>query len=291
MENSPHFTSKMAADWKKTKLKDLNVSLAFSTSAGSVEAGKSDHEYTEDFLSSLQSSVEEISSKLTEISTDYSVIDDDRMSVMSQIFVGRKLRVLKENQVERIEKSTDHLRRRESHRDLGPFWLKKVEILRQRKNSDCTSDIKNKEIINIDKLNSMSINDKCGNKFVNIRPVTSGNEIGCFQTAYERLKFENLREKCRGLLNTEIHSLETCEKCQELQDGLLKDRFYTSCVGKVRRNIAEEKLSEHMQSRSSALLIANIIKDGPKPSWSSDEIWDKLLSGGYQHVIKSIQQN
>ena len=138
----------MAADSKQTKLKD--VSLAFSSSAASVDAEKSDHEYTEDFRSSLQSSVEEISSKLTEISTDYSVIDDDRTSVMSQIFVGKKLRVLKENQVERIEKSTDHLRRREM--DLGPFWLKKVEILRQKKNSNCTRDIKNKEIINMDKL-------------------------------------------------------------------------------------------------------------------------------------------
>ena len=39
-----------------------------------------------------------------------------------------------------------------------------------------------------------------------------GAQIGCFQFAYERLKFENLREKCKELLNTEIHSLETCKK-------------------------------------------------------------------------------
>ena len=51
-----------------------------------------------------------------------------------------------------------------------------------------------------------------------------------------------------------------------MQDELRRDEFYTSCVRKVKQNIVEKKIAEHMQSRSSALLIANIIEDGPKPS-------------------------
>jgi hypothetical protein len=266
-----------------SKLKKFHVSLAVSSSASSVETEKSDEEYTEDFHSNLQSSVEGISGNLSEISTDYSLNTDadERMSK----FVRKRLQVLNENQVKRI----GNLRSRESHEELGPFWIKKIEILRQRNAGNCIDHSENKRKVNMDKLNRKS-NDRCTNNVDNIKPVTNVNEIGCFQSAYERLKFENLREKCKELLNTEIHSLETCKKCQEVQDELRRDEFYTSCVRKVKQNIVEEKIAEHMQSRSSALLIANIIEDGPKPRWTSDEIWDKLLSGGYQHV-KCINQD
>ena len=262
----------------KSKLKHLNVPLALSSSASSVETEKFDQEYTEDFHSSLQSSSERISGKLCEISSDYSVnsdadVDDERLSK----FIDDRLKALKQNSLRKIGRSQDDLQRRENHEKLGPFWLKKLEILQQRNTDNCRGNTKKK---NCDKL--ISCNDKYTNKYDDCKSVTNVNEIGCFQSAYERLKFDNLREKCRNLLRTEIHSLETCKKCQDMQEKLRTDEFYASCVRKVKQNFVEEKLVEHLRSRSSALLIANIIEDGPKPNWSADEIWDTLLSGKYK---------
>ena len=167
--------------------------------------------------------MEGISGKLSEISTNYSVNTDtdERMSK----FVRQRLQVLNENQVKRI----GNLRSRESHEELCPFWIKKIEILRQRNAGNCIDHSENKRKVNMDKLNRKS-NDKCTNNVDNIKPVTNVNEIGCFQSAYERLKFENLREKCKELLNTEIHSFETCKKCQEVQDELRRDEFYKMCA-------------------------------------------------------------
>ena len=261
---------------------NTKISLAVSSSESSVETEKSDQKYTDDFHSSVQSSFEETSDKLSEISSDYSVNtsadDDDRLSK----FFDEKLQALNENQVRRIGKSQDGLQRRENHEELDPFWLKKLENLRQRNTGNCCENT-------MDKLNS-NRNDKCTNKPDEFELDTNVNEIGCFQSAYERLKFNNLREKCRNLLSSEIHSLETCKKCQEMQEKLRKDEFCTNCMRKVKQNIVQEKFVEHIQSRSSAMLIANIIEDGPKPSWDADEIWAKLLAGGHQHV-KCINQN
>ena len=271
-----------------SKLKDLNISLALSSSASSVETEKFDQEYTEDFYSSLQSSSERISGKLCEISSDYSVntdadVDDERMSK----FIDDRLQTLKQNSLRKIGRSQDDLQRRENHEKLGPFWLKKLEILQQRNTDNCSGNIK--ETVNRDKL-MINCNDKNTNKFDDFKPVTNVNDIGCFQSAYERLKFDNLREKCRNLLRTEIHSLETCKKCQIMQEKLRKDEFYASCVRKVKQNFVAEKLVEHLQGRSSALLIANIIEDGPKPNWSAEEMWNTLLSGKYK-LFKCINRN
>ena len=260
-----------------SRLKHLNVSLAVSSSASSVETEKFDQEYTEDFHSSLESSSEAISGKLSEISSNYSVnsdadVDDERLSK----FIDDRLQALKQNSLRKIGRSQDALQRRESHEKLGSFWLKKLEFLQEKNTDNCSGNIKEK--VNRDKL-IINCNDKNTNTFNDFKPVTNVNEIGCFQSAYERLKFENLREKCRNLLRIEIHSLETCKECQDMQEKLRKEEFYASCVRKVKQNFVEEKLVEHLQSRSSALLIASIIEDGPKPTWSAYEIWDTLLSG------------
>ena len=186
---------------------------------------------------------------------------------------------LKQNSLRKIGRSQDDLQRRESHGKLGSFWLKKLEILQEKNTDNCSGNIKEK--VNRDEL-IINCNDKNTNTFNDFKPVTNVNEIGCFQSAYERLKFDNLREKCRNLLRTKIHSLETRNKCQDMQEKLRKDKFYASCVRKVKQNLVDEKLVEHLQSRSSALLLANIIEDGPNPNWSADEMWDTLLSGKYK---------
>ena len=266
-----------------SKLKKLNVSLAISSSASSVETEQSVKEYTEDFHSEFQSSVEEISSDLSEISTDYSGVDIDEYTSK---FVSKKLQILKENRLGKTEKSTAKLGNRETLRELNPFWLKKPETLRKR--NTVKSDESGERQINTCKLNTKSENNYT-NRCNDNEAVAKENEIGSFQAAYERLKFENLREKCRRLIESDVHSLEFCKKCKKLQDELVKSEFCKNCVRKLREKNVEEKFSEHASSRSSAMLIANIIQDGPKPTWSSDEIWKKLLSGGYQQGGSTIQ--
>ena len=273
---------KMAAT---SKLKKLNVSLAISSSASSVETEQSVQEYTEDFHSEFQSSVEEVSSDLSEISTDYSGVDAVDIDEYRSKFVSKKLQILKENRLGRTGMSTAELRNRETLRELNPFWIKKLETLRKR---NAIKSVERERQINMCKLNTKSENNytsRCNDS----EAVAKENEIGSFQAAYERLKFENLREKCRRLIESDVHSLEFCKKCKKLQDELVKSEFCKNCVRKVREKNVEEKFSEHVSSRSSAMLIANIIQDGPKPTWSSDEIWKKLLSGGYQQGGSMIQ--
>ena len=266
-----------------SKLKKLSVSLAISSSASSVETEQSVKEYTEDFHSEFQSSVEEISSDLSEISTDYSGVDIDEYTSK---FVSKKLQILKENRLGKTEKSTAELGNRETLRELNPFYLKKLETLRKR--ITVKSDESGERQIITSKLNTKSENNYT-NRCNDNEAVAKKNEIGSFQAAYERLKFENLREKCRRLIESDVHSLEFCKKCKKLQDELVKSEFCKNCVRKVWEKNVEEKFSEHASSRSSAMLIANIIQDGPKPTWSSDEIWKKLLSGGYQQGGSTIQ--
>ena len=75
--------------------------------------------------------MEGISGKLSEISTNYSVNTDTDERISK--FVRKRLHVLNENQVKR----TGNLRSRECHEELGPFWIKKLEMLRQRNAGDC----------------------------------------------------------------------------------------------------------------------------------------------------------
>ena len=272
-----------------SKLKKMHVSLVISSSSSSVETEQSIHEYTDDFHSEFQSSFENISGKLSEIFSDYSSIevvnDDDNDEYTSQ-FVSKKLQVLRENQSRGTRKSADEFESRENVKELNPFWSKRLETLRQR--NAITSDGSEKKM-DICTLNSKP-EDNCRNTFDDSKSVAKLSEIGPFQSAYERLKFENLREKYRRLIDSDVHSLEFCKRCQKLQDEVVKVEFCKNCVRKVREKNIEDKFSEHMSSRSSAILIANIIKDGPKPTWSSDDIWNKLLSGGYQQG-ESVNQD
>ena len=179
---------------------------------------------------------------------------------------------MKENGEQRTRKWTD-IESSKVRAEIDPFCCKKLDILRQINKNNC-SDLK-----------PIPYNtNQSTDKFSSTKPDTNLNGVGCFQSAYERLKFENLRGKYQRLLKSNIHCLQTCKSCERIKDDLLMNEFYKKCVRKLKREIIEAKITEHEQNRTSVILIANIIKDDPKTSWSSDRIWDKILVvGGYQH--------
>lgn len=246
----------MAAE---SKVKEIDVSLTVSSSASSVNTEASDQEYTEDFHSSSRFTEEEISGKSSNYQNEST--GNSQNTDLNQ-FVDKKLQILKEKRYKCKEKSAHDDKILHIRKDLNPFWIKKLEILRQR--NAVESEYCEKYNSNID----VSVNGQFAGASTNRRSVVTPegfhNEIGHFQSAYERIKFENLREKCKKLLKPEIHSLNTCEKCQKVQDDLLKSEFYANCTRNVKKNAIAERLADHIQSTSSALLIANIINNCPK---------------------------
>lgn len=238
--------------------------MSLSSSASTVKTEESYQDYTEDFNSSLQTSGDEISTDLC---------DEWRTQ-----FIVKKLEALKAKPIEMKRKTESDFIRRRNCDELSPFLLKKMEKLQER-NNNYMHKYNEPQIFNGKTTNAVISGKQEGNVNVNV----DKNKIGCFQSAYKRLKFENLRSKCKSMLKDQIHSVETCKECQAKQEEVSKSGFYKKVIGNVKQNMVEDKLWEHMQTRTSALLIADIIKDGPKPTWSSDKIWAAVMSGGYQH--------
>ena len=103
-------------------------------------------------------------------------------------------------------------------------------------------------------------------------PDRVGREIGYFQSAFEQIKFENLRFRSRKFIESDIHCPSKCSKCKKRKQRLWEAEFYKKCIRNVQCKQADQRFQRQLQATSSATLIAKIIETGPKPSWNSKEL-------------------
>ena len=271
-----------ASSGRKDKRRLSRFSLAHSSSASSVEDEDFLNEYSEDFHSTSDTSNNESGTIFYSKQSENSVLSTSYSNDDMRIFIRKKIEVLKKNRPVQEPKS---IASQEMYKDFSPLWLEKLRILKKKnqqiqhekhsteQKSDNILELAPKEFLKREQVKCSSKDTKGDSK----------SALNCFQTALERMKFENLRFKNQTFLNSDIHLPNECKECQEKQQKVTESEFDKRCLQTVQQKDFEEKIENYIQTKSSTMLIGRIIADGPKPSWSSEELWDKLLSGGFQH--------
>lgn len=266
-----------------------------SSSSNSVQSESSLDEYSEDFLSSAGSSGSDTERKASLISREIAVdgVRNGAESTKMAEFLRRKLYILAENRALCETNKTQNNRKLlscEKYEKLSPFWLKKLKILHENSKHDpkrTTCFVKAfssnaRQMAKVEVSSSTHLNSKSSLEI----PGNVCCETDYFQAAFERLRFDNLQHRCRRFIECDLHCPRTCDHCKKKIQELSETKFYKKCIRTVNQNDIEHKVESHIQTMTSTLMIANIIEAGPKPSWNSKQLWEKIVLGGYQDICK-----
>lgn len=248
---------------------DENVLFELSQFSSREKTEKTEEKYSEDFNSSSTASISEISRE----SCCSSVFGDDgdNSDEVLKTFVREKLRILKDYR----RKSTKTSGETKEDCNLDAFWLQKLHNLKERNRQNFYKTYESSDKLPLRRTYVTSINHSERKK------VENTENVDYFRSAYDRLKFENLRHKYQSFLKSNVHTVKSCVRCQYVREIIEKRKFYADCVNKIKKKTIEERFAQHVTEKTSTMLIAQIIRDGPQPEWTVDKIWTKLLEGGF----------
>ncbi|XP_062855803.1 uncharacterized protein C8orf48-like [Trichomycterus rosablanca] len=101
------------------------------------------------------------------------------------------------------------------------------------------------------------------------------------------IKMKTFREKLKQAANQDFHDPSRCRACTEKQADLALDSFIRKKTTQLQNRLLEEKIQTHLQNHESVQLIAETLRDLPKPSDNHQEIWNKLqLKSQNSHTNK-----
>lgn len=106
---------------------------------------------------------------------------------------------------------------------------------------------------------------------------TSLNSTPVSQALIDRLKIQTMINNMKNESKESLHNVETCQNCHIQEGDILKQQFLRKCQNTLDRQAISVKIENHMLRHNSVSLIGDIAATLPKPSESSDVIWNKLL--------------